>query len=74
LKELKLMEKQRPHQNVFKCLGDDWWHLRGLAWPKQRGADGGMWNSTTMLYTNTSTPIKEIKTNDNRKQQGKGGT
>jgi hypothetical protein len=46
MKELKLMEKQRPHQNVFKCLGDDWWHLRGLAWPKQRGADGGMWNST----------------------------
>jgi hypothetical protein len=29
MKEMKLTEKQIPHQNIFEGLGDDWWHLRG---------------------------------------------
>jgi hypothetical protein len=39
IKELKLTEKQKPHQNVFKGLGDDWCNLSGSPWPNQRGAD-----------------------------------
>ena len=42
MKEMKLTEKQIPHQNIFKGLGDDGWHLRGSAWLKQWGAEGGL--------------------------------
>ena len=35
------------------------------------GQKGALWNSIALQYTNKSTPIKEIQTKDNRKQQGK---
>lgn len=57
MEELKLTEKQRPLQNVFKRLGVDWCHLSRLAWPTKQNTD-------------TWTP-KKPKGKGNRKQQRK---
>ena len=66
------MEKQKPHQNVFKGLGDDWCNLSGSAWPNQRGTDGRHVELNSYAKHKYVNINKRIKTKGNRKQPGKG--
>jgi len=68
------MEKQKPHQNVFKGLGDDWCNLSGSAWPNQRGTDGRHVELNSYAKHKYVNINKRIKNKGNRKQQGKWNT